>query len=137
MTAPTGFSDDQRLHLELLSSVIGRMSGASSTIKSWTVPVVTAAYGFSLTGSQAEAAAWLGLMAVVLFGVLDTYYLDLERGYIRRFKQAVSGDLELFDMSPDRPDRGLFRFETLRSWAIWPFYGTLVGVGVLILVVLP
>src|SRR5215217_3011348 len=53
------------------------MSTASTTTKSWLLPVITAAFGYALT-KRADTVALLGVGAGVLFGFLDANYLKQE-----------------------------------------------------------
>lgn len=142
--------EDRRKHLEFVQGVIARMSEASSKTKSWLLPVVTAAYGYALT-SRTASVALLGVAAVVLFAIVDANYLNQERSFRQLYKAVARGDsLPPYCLEPDlcRSDtpnphaigkwrrwiRALRKWVPHRavwaSWAIAPFYGGLVGIGV-------
>ena len=146
---PARYGDDRRKHLGFVQANVTRMSAASTTTKSWLLPVVTAAFGYALT-HQADSVAFLGIMSVVLFGLLDANYLRQEKAY-RNLYNAVArrpGDIPLFSMDPrDAEQEGTpatSRWGKLRlsvaqwvpprqvwfSWSIAPFYGPLLIAGV-------
>ncbi|WP_406237538.1 HIT family protein [Nocardia sp. NBC_01009] len=133
-------AEDRRQHLAFIQSVVARMSQASSTAKAWLLPIVTAAYGFAVT-KDAPLTALLGVLAVLIFGVLDANYLKQERAFRTLYDRvARGGDIPAFSMNvslaateatqsnywPDRRD--------LWSWAVAPVYGPLLVAGVAIAV---
>lgn len=144
--------EDLRKHLDLIQGVVNRMSAASSNAKRWLLPVVTAAYGFALVGRSGSVSS-IGLVAVLLFAYIDANYLNQERKYrqlynavalgqpnVPRFsldpadvcKQAESSITPPTSVSVMRqwlPDRRVWQ-----SWSIAPFYGALLVVGIVILV---
>ncbi|TQJ52237.1 HIT family protein [Phycicoccus sp. SLBN-51] len=128
--------EDRRQHLSFIQSVVTRMSQASSSAKTWLLPIVTATYGYALTKDSPNIAI-LGLMAVLLFGVLDANYLKQERAFRGLYDRvAEGGPIPPFAMNPTLaapegskvnywPDR-----RDIRSWAIAPVYGPLLAVGI-------
>lgn len=71
-------------HLKLIQEVVGRLSGYSNTIKSWTVSLITITItlGFSIdNGNQVKVALILSLAIAGLFMMLDIYYYMLEKSY--------------------------------------------------------
>lgn len=97
--------DDRRKHLDFIQTVVTRMSAASTTTKSWLLPVVTATYGFALTQKTASVAV-LGLGAVLLFAFLDANYLRQERAYRRLYKAVARGTPQIpcFSLDPSDAD---------------------------------
>ena len=68
-----------------------------------------------------------------LFLLLDTYYLALERRFrktyervIERLHEGTLGATDLYVIRPSGPPARTF-VSCLASWAIWPFYGMLLG----------
>jgi histidine triad (HIT) family protein len=116
------------------------MSQASSSSKSWLLPIVTATYGYGIT-QHAAGVVLLGLVAVLVFGVLDANYLKQERAFRKLYDDVAAGrDVPAFSMtlalpSPDGrtvnywPD-----WRDLRSWTVAPVYGPLLAAGMAILV---
>ncbi|WP_218121552.1 hypothetical protein [Tessaracoccus flavus] len=164
--------EDLHKHLDFIQAVVTRMSAASTSTKSWLLPVVTATYGYGMTQNAWSVIA-LGLGAVLLFMFLDAHYLDREKAY-RALYDAVARNkgIPLFSLDPrevqrcgqvpenqhditadevddqatgavDTPEKGP-RFQFLndwkpdtsvwKSWAITPFYGSLLLVGLILLV---
>ena len=83
--------EDRRQHLAFVQNVISRMAQSSSNTKSWLLPVVTAAYGYSFTKSSV-ALAVLGIVATVVFALLDVGYLRTERKYRNLYERIAAGD---------------------------------------------
>lgn len=147
--------EDRRQHLDFIQAVVTRMSAASSTTKGWLLPVVTVTYGYALVNRDASVAM-LGVAAVLLFAVIDANYLNQERAF-RRLYDAVAqgGKIPAFSMdaslaAPARPHpaidsasrwkrmsrvvRGWFpAWAVWSSWAIAPLYGSLLFVGLVII----
>lgn len=164
--------EDLYKHLDFIQAIVTRMSAASTSTKSWLLPVVTATYGYGMTQNAWSVIA-LGLGAVLLFMFLDAHYLDREKAY-RALYDAVARDqgVPLFSLDPREiyrcqkvpeaqrditPDEAEFqaagapqtqkkdsRFQFLddwmpevsvwKSWAITPFYGSLLILGVILLI---
>lgn len=165
--------EDLHKHLEFIQAVVTRMSAASTSAKSWLLPVVTATYGYGMTQS-AWSVIGLGLSAVLLFLFLDAHYLGQEKAY-RALYDAVAGrnDIPPFSLDPreveycteatdtsrditseetgerfdaelstSKKEQSNFEFLTdwlpdasvWKSWTITPFYGALIIVGVILLV---
>lgn len=132
--------EDRRQHLSFIQAVVTRMSQASSSAKTWLLPIVTLTYGYAVTNQQWSVAV-MGLIAVVIFGVLDANYLKQERAFRKLYdKVAVGGDIPAFSMNPTLagpagkkvnywPD-----WEDIRSWAVAPVYFPLLLAGIAIAV---
>ncbi|MGB3764458.1 MAG: HIT family protein [Ornithinimicrobium sp.] len=133
-------AEDRRQHLSFIQAVVTRMSQASSSAKTWLLPIVTLTYGYAVTKQQSWVAV-MGLLAVVIFGVLDANYLKQERAFRKLYdKVAVGGNIPAFSMNPALagpagtkvdywPD-----WEDIRSWAVAPVYGPLLLAGIAIAV---
>lgn len=142
--------DDRRKHLDFIQAVVTRMSAASSTAKSWLLPVVTATYGYALTQGVASVAL-LGLGAVLLFAFLDANYLRQEQAY-RRLYDTVARNTRVvtcFSLDPSDADDPIAKAASRRekivhqvrrwlpldravwlSWSVAPFYGALLIAGI-------
>ncbi len=143
--------EDRRKHLEFVQAVVTRMSASSATAKSWLLPVVTAAYGFAITNRSAGLAV-LGLVATLLFALMDANYLRQEKAYRRLYDTIARGQRTVphFSLDPSDADDPIppaaswrERAHTLwrrwvpgtavwLSWSIAPFYVTLVTVGAVV-----
>lgn len=137
--------EDRRQHLSFAQNVISRMAQSSSNTKSWLLPVVTAAYGYSLTKCSV-ALAVLGIVATVVFAFLDVGYLRTERKYRDLYERIAAGDPDVPTYSLNYQCSGetmrtrfLEHYSVIKGWAIWPFYGTLLvsGFAALVMALLP
>ena len=124
-------------HLEIAQDVITRMAENSRSCKLWCVTLVSAVLVLVARTEKPEYAL-IALIPGVLFLILDTYYLALERAFRESYNAFVR---KLNDDSPTAAD--LYRVvpsgsvpryfaASLKSFSIWPFYPTLV---VMILIV--
>lgn len=141
--------EDRRKHLDYIQAVITRMSAASSTVKGWLLPVATATYGYALT-KDSQPISLLGIAAVLIFSLLDANYLRQERSYRVLYDCVArqSRPVPLFSLNPthalDPSPPSVKRRQKLRrlvqrwvpgrsvwlSWAVAPFYGGLIVVGI-------
>jgi len=119
-------------HLTILQSIIQRMAENSASSKAWCITLVSAILVI-LADKGRPQYALLALIPVLLFLALDTYYLGLERGFrnsynsfIRKLHHQKLQPEDLFVVSPQGNMFKMF-FSSLRSFSIWPFYGTLVA----------
>jgi histidine triad (HIT) family protein len=133
-------AEDRRQHLSFIQAVITRMSQASSSSKSWLLPIVTLTYGYAIT-QKSWPVALLGIIAVLVFGMLDANYLKQERAFRKLYDQVASGSaIPAFSMNPALASPAGTKvnywpdWQDLRSWAILPVHGPLLlgGAGVII-----
>ena len=117
-------------HLGLIQSVIQRMAGNSVSCKTWCITLVSAILVIVVDKGKSSYAL-ITLIPTLLFFVLDTYYLSLEKAYRDSYNLFIdklhnnkiyTQDLFLIS-SPDN----LWRYfsEAIRSLSVWPFYTTL------------
>lgn len=130
--------EDLRQHLSFIQGVASRMSQASSSSKTWLLPIVTLTYGYAITKEQSWVAV-LGVAAVAIFGLLDANYLKQERAFRMLYDMVAYGeDIPTFSLDPALARRAGSSvnywpdWEDLRSWAVAPVYGPLVIAGILI-----
>lgn len=133
-------TEDRRKHLELVQSVVNRMSAASATTKGLLLPVITAAYGYALVEGS-NSIAVLGVLAVLLFAVVDVNYLAQERRFRAVYNAAISGAVPTFTMDfgqlseSRRMGAKSAWWRVAGSWSIAPLYGAVLAVGIFILFV--
>lgn len=134
---PIPTAEDRRQHLSFIQSVVSRMASASASAKTWLLPIVTVAYGYAFVERDWFIAA-LGIVAVLVFALLDANYLKQERSFRKLYDRVARGEeLPPFSMNPTVagpdgtakvnywPDR-----QDLKSWAIAPFYLPMLAVGI-------
>ena len=117
-------------HLEIIQAVIQRMSANSTSSKAWCITLVSAVLVIVADKSKPQCA-WLALIPTVLFLALDAYYLALEKGFRDSYNMFIDklhrGTIQASDfyaVVPSGPLVGRF-FRSLVSFAVWPFYLTL------------
>ena len=136
---------------EMLQAVIARMANNSLEIKKVGLTVWAAIVGFGFTTRNAALFA-LAFVAFALFGVLDVYYLYLERKFrdnSNRLTRIISGyitseDSEWIEKSkgnflkPDSSTKFLGQIpNTLKSWSNLPYLITFLITILLLIVPLP
>ena len=136
---------------EMLQSAIARMANNSLEIKKVGLTVWAAIVGFGFTTTN-RYLFLLAFVAFTLFGVLDIYYLYLERKFrdnFNRLTRIVSGYVTSEDdewiekvkgnfFKPDGSTKFLGQiFNTLKSWANLPYLITFLITVLLLVVPLP
>ena len=155
---PTNVSDwiaENREYLikqsEMLQNAITRMANNSLEVKKVGITVWAAIVGFGFTNRRA-ALFVLAFVAFALFGVLDVYYLYLERKFrdnFNRLSRIIGGyiipeDQEWIEkvkgnfLKPDKSTKFLGQIpNTLKSWANLPYLITFLITILLLVVPLP
>lgn len=75
-------------HIDMLQGVISRMAKNSASCKSWAIPLVTAIIMLSLEKGIVPTTA--ALIPLILFYLLDCYYLGLERKFKDRQRDFIA-----------------------------------------------
>ena len=70
---------NKREHLNMIQNIINRMGNNSFALKQWSVGIMVAIYAFA--GENFHKAVIVTLVPLIIFWLLDTYYLILERKY--------------------------------------------------------
>lgn len=135
---------------EMLQGIINRMASNSLTVKQVGLTVWSAIVGFGFTNKN-HALFVLAFISFILFGVLDIYYLYLERKFRDNFNQLtriICGYEEHANhfidqkkgnfLKPDFSSKFLQQLpDTLKSWANLPYLITLVITIVLLNIPFP
>lgn len=136
---------------EMLQSAIARMANNSLEIKKVGLTVWAAIVGFGFTTTNRYLFI-LAFVAFALFGVLDIYYLYLERKFrdnFNRLARIISGYITSEDdkwvekfrgnfLKPDGSTKFLGQIpNTLKSWANLPYLITFLITILLLIVPLP
>lgn len=81
-------SPEERMkHLEMIQGVIGRLSTNSFFVKGWSVTLAAALFAFAVQNEEWVFSA-LGVLAVLVFWLLDAYYLRHERLFRELYNDA-------------------------------------------------
>ena len=119
-------------HLGFTQSVIQRMASNSASCKAWCITLVSAILVIIADKGKPQYAM-IAIIPTFLFLILDSYYLALERMFRQSYnsfieklhsRKIVASDL--YAVSPCGSLVNTF-FASLRSFSIWPFYLTLLG----------
>jgi len=116
--------------LTILQDVITRMAGNSASAKTWCIALVSAILVL-LADRGSPALVWIALAPILLFCLLDTYYLALEKDFCDRYNELVrklhAGEVALDDLFVVLPPgqspltrRNAWR--AFKSFSVWPFY---------------
>ena len=115
-------------HLTIMQGVINRMAENSRACKVWCVTLVAATLVLVARTGEPQHAL-IALVPTLLFLFLDSYYLALERAFIRSQNAFVAklhlGELESTDVYRVIPMGMGWRLVgrcLLGSVSIWPFY---------------
>lgn len=82
--AKHNFTDeDDRHYISLLQENINRMSSNSANCKTWLVTILAALLAIQISLQELQGILWVALIPAILFYVLDSYYLGLERRFIK------------------------------------------------------
>lgn len=132
--ALTEASPSVQIHLGIIQNVIARMAGNSSACKTWCITVVSAVLVLVADKSQPDFA-YIALIPTLLFCVLDTYYLALEKGFRASYCDFVNklhnGKLLASDLYSVEPagEQVKHQWTAFKSLSVWLFY---VSLGLLI-----
>lgn len=87
-------TETDRHYISLLQENINRMAANSANCKTWLVTLVAAIMALQLTSTELRSILWIALGLIVLFYILDSYYLGLERKFIAVEKNFVKAAKE-------------------------------------------
>lgn len=117
-------------HLNITQSVIQRMATNSSSCKAWCITVVSAILVIVADKGKSQYA-YIAIIPNILFLVLDTYYLALEKmfrisynDFIKKLHENVIDSSDLFVVIPKGNLIKTF-LKSIISFSVWPFYLTL------------
>lgn len=125
-------------HLQMIQSIIDRMGKNSFSLKGWAVGVMVAIYAFA--GQNYNKAVIVTLIPLIIFWILNAYYLMLERKYRRLYDEVrnKNNDKIDFDMNFNNISlkmNEIKKFEFIRnifSKTEWTFYVVCIVVTLII-----
>jgi hypothetical protein len=74
--------------LDHLHAIIQRLATNSFTVKGWAVTVASGFLGFSVKDAK-PAIAFVGLVPIIIFWIIDAYYLAGERHFRDRYNEVL------------------------------------------------
>ena len=134
-----GNSPAVQTHLSILQGIIGRMNSNSVTCKTSCLVSIAAAM-VALAVSDKLTWTPIAIIPTILFLILDIYYLAQERSFRHSYNTFVDklhkdGEIDLLDLYKIVPGRKEF-LASLYSFAIWPFYSTLLALILIVSVII-
>lgn len=119
-------------YLGFLQNIITRMANNSSNCKAWSITIVSTILVVIVDKKQ-PSYIWISIVPIILFFILDSYYLAQERGFRDVYKKFVQ---KLHSNRATNQD--LFVIKGLTGWKLYknifasafsisiiPFYGIL------------
>lgn len=89
-------------HLEMIQSIISRMANNSFLLKGWGITIIAGI--FSLNNSEMNAAIYLLIyFIIILFWLLDSYYLQLEKRFRTLYEDSLEKEEVTFSMEIPEP----------------------------------
>jgi hypothetical protein len=108
-------------HLKFIQGIIARLAGNSFLLKGWSVTLVAGLTALAKADSDRDIA-WIAVGVVIVFGLLDAYYLANERSFRKLYRDAVAG--ETAPWSLNRAKVGpIDLLSAAGSFSVWVFYG--------------
>ena len=126
-------SNSVQSYLNILQGIITRMATNSANCKTWCVSLVSAIL-VVIADKNKPNYAWITLIPIVLFFLLDSYYLGQERNFREIYnnfvKELHSGEVATDKLFVLKPPKGInvvnLLFSSSLSFSVYPFYLTLV-----------
>jgi len=130
------FSEKRITYLQMIQGTIERMSTVSAIFKGFAATVFTGMAAISFTEVR-TLILLLALIPVLCFALMDVYYLSLEKRYRYLYEQVRLGKREVsFSLAPPslkELKEYCILWKSLKSFSIWPFYGLLFALGIMII----
>lgn len=125
-------------HLNITQAIINRMATNSTSCKAWCITLVSAILVIVADKGKPEFA-FIALVPIILFWLLDAYYLSLEKRFRESYNlfigklhgsEVVANDL--YCVAPSGSGFKTFCAAFFLSFSTWPFYLTLFGMVLLV-----
>lgn len=115
----------------MLQGIVNRLAANSASCKTWCVTLVSALV-VVVVDQQRPELLLIALIPILLFFVLDAYYLALERwfrdsyqAFVRKLHNGTASIEDVFVLPPKgrSPGELIGEFlDAIRSASVWPFY---------------
>ncbi len=123
-----------QLHLGIVQSTIQRMAANSASCKTWCITLVSAILVI-VAEKKEPNYAYIIIVPIILFFILDSYYLALEKVFILCYNNFIDKlhnetvtAKDLYVISPHGSLLKMF-LKANFSFSVWPFYITLIILG--------
>lgn len=122
--------------LDLISSCINRMANNSFLIKGWYVTILIGVLTIFTSKDNYKVFSLLIILLIItiIFGLMDMYYLYLEKKYRRKYEWVIKKRWNskefVFNLNPHEKGMWLKKDkllrETFKSSALWLYYLVLI-----------
>lgn len=127
-------SNSVQSYLNILQGIITRMANNSANCKTWCISLVSAIL-VVIADKNKPSYAWIALIPILLFFLLDSYYLGQERNFRQIYnnfvKELHSGEITTDKLFVLKPPRGMnvvgLLFTSSLSFSVYPFYLILIA----------
>ena len=132
---------DVQHFISYLEGIINRMASNSANCKNWLLAIIAGCMAMQPSTQAATEKIWLAYPLVILFCVLDSYYLGCEK----YFRDTMGKFVNEVRKGDNQYIESLYKFEErtvsddfnavlagFSSIATWPFYGVIIAIVVLI-----
>jgi len=119
--------------LKLIQAVITRLAGNSFVLKGWAVTLVAGLAALAKADGNQDIA-WISCGVLVVFALLDAYYLALERAFRNLYeRQAANGSPNDWSLRLGDDSVGVEEIaQALVRFSVWPFYGIAMAGAILV-----
>ena len=115
-------------YLQMIQEPIGRMSTASAIFKGFSATIVSGIAALNYCDINITVL-WLSFAPVVLFAILDIYYIQLEKKYRYLYEQVRNNKHEIdfsMEITKDNKAAKARIKDCLKSPSIWIFYPAMI-----------
>lgn len=126
---------DWHKHMDYVQAIIARLANNSFVMKGWALTLTSALLGFAATRGDA-LLAFLALVAVLAFWLLDAYFLRQERAFRLMFADVAAKKVAGFSLNPAPYAKQVKWWPTLRSVSLGVFYGALLILSLALAIIL-
>jgi len=128
--------ENKRKHLEFIQGVINRMAGNLFFLRGWTITLIAALLALFVIGTNSNYIIYFLLVLVLVFWILDGYFLSQERLFRALYNHVRKLDEKEIDFSMNTSEHKKDKKNTwvcaIFSSTLLVFYLPLVGVALLI-----
>ncbi|WP_282174139.1 hypothetical protein [Cytobacillus firmus] len=114
--------EEKMKHLEMIQNVISRMASNSFLLRGWTVTLVVGLLAFANVKDMNVDFMFLALIPALFFWVMDAFYLNEERKYVKLYEHVATLKNEQIDFSLNAR-----RYETETGGITSAFFSTILG----------
>lgn len=122
-------------HLEMIQTIITRMSSSSFLLKGWSVTLASAIIALSAGGTD-KRFMLIAYFPVIAFWILDGYFLRQERLFRKLYDKVRKLDDNLIDFSMNTSSHETevsSLFGVMFSQTLILFYGAVIGVIIILM----